>query len=95
MEDQKKRGRLLDDPHDVAFFHHQQFFAFEVDFGAGPFAEQHLVADLDLRRADLAVVQHLAGADGDDLLSQLRGMPEEQLAALAAKLGLDASSLKG
>ena len=36
-----------------------------------------------------------AGAEGDDLLSQLRGMPEEQLAALAAKLGLDASSLKG
>ena len=44
---------------------HQQLDAVQLHFGAAVLAEQHLVADLDLRRAHLAVVQHLAGAHGD------------------------------
>ena len=31
------------DPHDVAFFHHQQLFAIKRDFCTGPLAEQNLV----------------------------------------------------
>nr|QRG44145.1 hypothetical protein [Escherichia coli] len=59
---------------DVVFLHHQVLGAVELDLGAGVLAEQHLVADLDLRRAHVAVVEHLALAHGDDLaLDRLLG----------------------
>ena len=48
--------------------------AVELHFGAGVLAEQHLVADLDLRRAGRTVVERLAFADGDDFaLDRLLG----------------------
>ena len=55
-----------DDPEDVAFLHDQQVFAIELDLGAGPFAEQDLVARLDVERRDLAVLGLGAGAKAED-----------------------------
>ena len=48
------------------FLHDQQVFAVDLDLGARPFAEQDLVAGLDVERGDLAVFGAGAGADGDD-----------------------------
>ena len=59
--------RLLDDAHDVAFLHDDQLLAVDLDLGAGPLAEQHAVAGLDVERLKLAVLAAGAGADGDDL----------------------------
>src|SRR3990172_717719 len=55
---------LLDHAHDVFFAHHEQFFVVDLHLGAGIFAEENLVADLDVERAHLAVFQDLAVADG-------------------------------
>src|SRR3990170_197024 len=55
-----------DDPEDVAFLHDDQVLTVDLDLGAGPFAEQDLVAGLDVERRHLAVVGASAGADGDD-----------------------------
>src|ERR1700722_10283481 len=46
--------RLSQHAHDVAFLHDQQFFAVELDLGAGPFAEQDAIADLEVDRDQLA-----------------------------------------
>ena len=56
-----------DNPEDVAFLHDDEVFTVDLHLGAGPFAEQDLVAGLDVQRGDLAVVRPRAGADGDDL----------------------------
>ena len=42
--------------HDVALLHDQELLAVELDLGAGPFAEQHAVADLEVDRDQLAAV---------------------------------------
>src|SRR6185437_12284198 len=60
-------GLALDDAHDVAFLHDDQLFAVELDLGAGPLAEQHPVARLDVERMEFAILTPRAGADGDDL----------------------------
>src|SRR5690606_99604 len=66
--------RSAEDREDVVFLDHQQVGAVELHFGAAVLAEQHLVADLDLRRAQAAVVQGLALADRDNLaLDRLLG----------------------
>jgi hypothetical protein len=58
----------------ACFAHDEQFLAVDLDLGAGILAEQHLVASLDGQRAHLAVLEDLAGADGDDLaLDRLLG----------------------
>ena len=44
-----KISRSADDPHDVTFLHDQQVFTVELDFGAGPFAEQDAVASFDIQ----------------------------------------------
>src|ERR1700723_3266658 len=46
--------RLSQHAHVVAFLHDQQFLAVELDLGAGPFAEQNAVADLEVDRDQLA-----------------------------------------
>src|SRR5246127_4669285 len=38
--------RSGDHAHDVGLLHDQEFLAVELDFGAGPFAEQHAIAGL-------------------------------------------------
>ena len=45
----------------------QVLLAVELHFGAAVLAEEDAVADLDVERADLAVLEDLAVADGDDL----------------------------
>src|SRR4051812_40346790 len=58
--------RSADDPEDVAFLHDDEVFTADFHLGTRPFAEQNLVAGLDVERSDLAVVGAGAGADGDD-----------------------------
>src|SRR6478752_7088628 len=55
-----------DNPEDVAFLHDDQVFTVDLHFGARPFAEQDLVAGLDVQRRDLALFGLGARADGDD-----------------------------
>src|ERR1700716_332180 len=62
-------GRAIEHAHDVAFFHDQKFDAVELDLGAGPFSEQHLVADPEIDRDDLAGLIGAAWAHGGDFAS--------------------------
>src|SRR5262249_6397671 len=55
-----------DHAHDVGFLHDQEVLAVELDFGAGPFAEQHPVAGLDVGLDDLAGLVAAAGPDRND-----------------------------
>ena len=61
-------GGLLafDHGHNVLFSHHDQLVAIHLHFGAAVLAEEDLVADLDVQRTNLAVLQDLALADGHD-----------------------------
>src|SRR5215469_8093076 len=62
-------------PHNVAFLHDQIFDAIDLDLGAGPFAEQDPVSDLDIDRNELAgfVAATRAHADHLTLLRRLLG----------------------
>src|SRR4051794_13862828 len=85
--------KSADDPEDVAFLHDDEVFTVDFHFGARPFAEQDLVARLDVRRSDLAVVATSAGADGDDfafLRLFLRGIGNDDPAG-GLCLGLDSA----
>src|SRR5215831_3786687 len=82
-----------DDAHDVGFLHDQELFAIELDLGAGPFAEQHAVAGLDVGLDNLAGLVAAAGAYRDDLALRgllLGGIGNDD-AALGFFLGIDAS----
>src|SRR6185312_11302589 len=61
--------RLLafDHGHDVFFTHDQELFAVDLHFRSAVLAEQNLVADLYVERADVAVLENLAFADRYDL----------------------------
>src|SRR5690348_3056 len=79
--------------HDVGLLHDQELLAVELDLGAGPLAEQHPVADLDVERGQLAVLVAPARADADDLALLrllLRGVGDDD-AAGGLLLGLDAA----
>src|SRR5665213_1157721 len=66
-------GRQIgENAHDVALLHDQQFLAIELDLGAGPFAEQYAVADLEVDRDQLAGFVAATWADGGDFA--LRGL---------------------
>src|SRR3954449_3495753 len=54
------------DAQNVAFLHDDEVLTVDLHLGARPFAEQDLVAGLDVRRRDLAVVGASPGADGND-----------------------------
>src|SRR5690349_13778560 len=58
---------LRDDAHDVVFAHDQILGAFDLDGLSRELAEQDSVPDLDVERADIAVLENAAIADGDDL----------------------------
>src|SRR3954452_1156510 len=58
--------KLADDPEDVGFLHDDEVFTVDLHLGARPFAEQDLVAGLDVQRRDLAVVGASTGTDGHD-----------------------------
>src|SRR5262249_50498437 len=53
--------------HDVALLHDEQLLPIDLDLGAGPLAEQHLVALPDVEGDDLAGLVARAGADGQHL----------------------------
>src|SRR5512132_295428 len=58
---------LFDDAEEIGFLHDQQLLAIDLDLRAGPPAEQHPVACLDVERYDLAVLVAPTRADGDHL----------------------------
>src|SRR5207302_13413 len=65
-------GEIGQNAHDVVLLHNQQLLAIELDLGAGPLAEEHAVADLEIDRDQLAGFVAAAGADRRDLA--LRGL---------------------
>src|ERR1700694_1878620 len=65
-------GQIGENAHDVAFLHDQQVLAVELDLGAGPFAEQHAVANLEIDRNQLAGFVTAARTDRGDFA--LRGL---------------------
>src|SRR5262249_55362419 len=79
--------------HDVGLLHDQELLAVELDLGARPLAEQHLVAGLHVHRDQLAALVASAGADRDDL-ALLRLLPRgigNDDAAGGLLLGFDAA----
>src|SRR5258707_3993580 len=86
------RGGLFENAHDVAFLHDQEILTVDLHLGAGPLAEQHALADLQVDRDQLAGLVAATGADGDDLA--LRGLLFDGIgnddAAGALLLGIDA-----
>src|ERR1700704_1996989 len=85
-------GNVGEDAHDVAFFHDQQFLAVELDLGAGPLAEQHAVADLEVDRDQLASFVAATRADGGDfaLRRLFLGTVRNDDAASGLLFGVDA-----
>src|SRR3954470_7684713 len=84
----------VDDREDVLLTDDEQLIAFDLEFGAGVLRVEDLVADLDVHRLALAVLEDLAGAGGDDLafLRLLLGGVRQDDAALGhlfAGAGLD------
>jgi len=57
---------IFDYRHDVVFLHHEQFFTFNLDLGAGVLAEQDLVANFDVERANITVLEDLAVTCSND-----------------------------
>ena len=57
---------LLEDAEDFFLTHDEEFFAVDLDLGAGVLAEEDAVASLDVEREDLAFIVRLAFADRDD-----------------------------
>src|SRR5271154_4020294 len=53
--------------HNVLFSHNNQFVSVHFHFGSAVLAEEDLVADLDVERANFAVLQDLALTDCHDL----------------------------
>src|SRR6202049_2744922 len=82
-----------DHAHDVGFFHDQQLLAVELDFGARPLAEQHLIAGLDVGLDQLPGLVAAARAHGDDLalLRLLLARIGAEDAAGRLRFGLDAA----
>ena len=58
--------RAGDDAEDFFFAHDDEIFTIQLDFGAGVFAEQNVVAFFNREREYLAFVVALAASDGDD-----------------------------
>ena len=83
----------LDHAHDVGFLHDEEILAIDPHLGAGPLAEQHAVAGLDVERHELAALVAGARSDGDDLalLRLLLGGVRDDDAALRLLLGFDAA----
>src|SRR3954454_5971100 len=85
--------KLADDPEDVGFLHDDEVFTVDLHLGARPFAEQDLVAGLDVQRRHLAVVVASAGPDGHDfafLRLFLRRVGNDDPAG-GLRLGLDSA----
>src|SRR6202047_4228770 len=57
----------LDHAEDVRFLHDQPILTVDDDFGARPFAEQHTISHLDLKRAHSPAIIECTWADGQHL----------------------------
>src|ERR1051326_491839 len=80
-----------DHAHDVGLLHNEELVAVDLDLGAGPLAEQHAIAGLDVDRNELAGLVAAAGTDGDDfafLRLLFCGVGNDD-AALGLRLGID------
>src|SRR3990172_5599506 len=86
------RCLLLADAEDVVLADDEVLLALELDLGARVLVEEYPVALLDLERLELAVLEHLALADGDDLAlgGLLLGGVGDDDASLGLLLLLDA-----
>src|SRR5215203_904106 len=84
--------RLVDHAHDVGLLHDQEILAVDLDLGAGPLAEQHAVADLDVDRNELAGFVAATRANSDDfaLGRLLLGGVGNDDASGRLRLGVDA-----
>src|SRR6266852_2562866 len=78
-------------PHNVALFHDEVLDAIDFDLCARPFAEQDVVADLDVDRDELAALVAAARSNGDDLalLRLLLGGVGNDDATSGLRLGID------
>src|SRR6266550_1243484 len=73
---ERSRGRsVLDDGEDVLLADDQELVLLDLELGPGVLAVEDLLADLDVHRFALAVIEHSARADGEDaaLLGLLLG----------------------
>ena len=61
-----RNSALRDHAHDVGLLHDQEILAVDLDLGAGPLAEQHAVAGLQVDRDQLAGLVASAGTHGQD-----------------------------
>src|SRR5205814_7682440 len=61
------RGGPVEHAHDVGFLHDHQVLAIELDLGARPLREQHMIAAFDFERMQLAGLVEGAGTDGEYL----------------------------
>src|SRR6185312_5452169 len=61
------RGCALDDPHDVGLLHDEELLAIELHLGAGPLAEQNLVAGLHVEGHELTLLVAGTRTNGDNL----------------------------
>src|ERR1051326_108439 len=80
-----------DHAHDVGLLHNEELVAVDLDLGAGPLAEHHGIAGLDVDRNELAGLVAAAGTDGDDfafLRLLFCGVGNDD-AALGLRLGID------
>src|SRR5512134_1374910 len=64
-EGEQAGGSALEHAHDVGLLHDEELLAIDLDLGAGPFAEQHLVALLDVERREFAGFVACAGPHRD------------------------------
>src|SRR6202795_1637029 len=86
------RGNVGQNAHDVALLHDQELFAIELDLGAGPLAEQHAVADLEVDRDQLAGFVAAARAHSGDFAPRgfFLGAVRDDDAASCLLFGVDA-----
>src|SRR5690606_5301084 len=77
---------------DVALFHDDDLLAVDLDLGAAPLAEQHLVTLLEIERHELAALVARARTDGEDLalLRLLGGGVGDDDAAGGLRLAVEA-----
>jgi hypothetical protein len=60
------RGDVLEHAENVAFLHDEKLFPVDLNFGAGPLAEQHAIARFYIEGLDISLLVGSAGAYGDD-----------------------------
>src|SRR6187200_282345 len=85
------RGDVLEHAENVAFLHDEKLFPVDLNFGAGPLAEQHAIARFYIEGLDISLLVRSAGAYGDDfaLLRLLLGGIRDDDAALGSLVLFD------